>query len=79
MFPVRLVRDSHTTPSREFKMEPSQSPLFPSVSLSPSEKLFPCEQQRALESSPVQPAGQRLLQQAAVDHLSAPSHRPRAR
>lgn len=43
---------------------------------SSSEELFPREQQRARQSSLVQPAGQRLLQQAAVDHLSAPSHRP---
>lgn len=52
----------------------------PSFSLlffpSSSEELFPREQQRARQSSLVQPAGQRLLQQAAVDHLSAPSHRP---
>lgn len=47
--------------------------LFPSPS---SEELFPCEQQRALQSQPLLLAGQRLVQQAAVDHLPAPGHRP---
>ena len=46
------------------------------LSPSPSEELLPREQQGALKTSPIQPAGQRLLQQAAVDHLSAPGHRP---
>ncbi|CAG07346.1 unnamed protein product, partial [Tetraodon nigroviridis] len=46
------------------------------VFFSSSKKLFPCEQQGTLQSSPIQPAGQRLLQQAAVDHLSAPGYCP---
>ena len=52
-------------------------PLF--LSPSRSEELFPCEQQRTLQTPPVLSAGQRLLQQAAVDHLSAPGHRALAR
>lgn len=49
--------------------------LFPSH----SEELFPCERQRTLQTPPVLSAGQRLVQQAAVDHLSAPGHRALAR
>lgn len=63
--------------SEIYNLVPTQRPSFPhSVSPSPSEELFPCEQQRALQSSPLQPAGQRLLQQAAVDHLSTAGHCP---
>lgn len=57
---------------------------FPSLTISfspptPSEELLPCEQQGAREGSVTQPAGQRLLQQAAVDFLPAPSHHPISR
>lgn len=60
-------------------MDYSSLIIFLSLTISLSEELLPCEQQGAHEDSVTQPAGQRLLQQAAVDFLPAPSHYPIAR
>lgn len=59
----------------------SETHSFLPFFLSPfhSEELFPCERQRTLQTPPVLSASQRLVQQAAVDHLSAPGHRALAR
>ncbi|KAI4823488.1 hypothetical protein KUCAC02_012071 [Chaenocephalus aceratus] len=75
LFELALVL-SRPTEDKDGDGEPGGGGSFRGAFTGGNDKVKNCfrVQQGALQSSPLQPAGQRLLQQAAVDHLSAAGH-----